>query len=457
MKANLIHLLVALALLAACSETADYTSTTLIEALEESSSDIVSSSSVQDSSTAVSSSSDSIPSSSPVSVSSSSKLISSSSITNSFSSSSVARSSSSSILQHSSSSKRHNDLVDSYIPLQNSSSSAGAIPLQAFIDSNETRLVNVRLLYPVEEGKLDTGFFSPGQCIFYEDGRFKCKQQSCIENVGGTICVPYGGNTITVNYQKNDSSAYSRYFHESTETTLLFDVNLGDSAITSYIPYNDIPEFDKAKVKSHLETLSANGCEVLFRYEGYYRLYAEGLPEGIILYHDGSGLNPAEKYSPVPEGYSIPIGTEEHTFEKVTEPYTALSNPETTDSIINEIPGIQSLVSTCEREDGSHCYNGVFDVFSEKKFADYPYYQKDSIEYSTTKNEYGCRVVSHSYYKYDAAGYCHGWELPDLRKRFSSRLINISTKVPATPIQWTLIYKDQYGRGGTVNITSEFK
>lgn len=315
----------------------------------------------------------------------------------------------------------------------------------------------MRLLYPVEEGKLDTGFFSPGQCIFYEDGSFKCKQQSCVENVGGTISVPYGGITITVNYQKNDSSAYSRYFHESTETTLLFDLNLGDNAITPYIPYNDIPEFDKAKVKSHLETLSANGCEVLFRYEGYYRLYAEGLPEGIILYHDGSGLNPAEKYSPVPEGYSTPIGTEEHTFEKVTEPYTALSNPETTDSIINEIPGIQSLVSTCEREDGSHCYNGVFDVFTEKKFADYPYYQKDSIEYSTTKNEYGCRVVSHSYYKYDAAGYCHGWELPDLRKRFSSRLINISTKVPATPIQWTLIYKDQYGHGGSMEITSVFK
>ena len=82
-----------------------------------------------------------------------------------------------------------------------------------------------------------------------------------MENVGGTISVPYGGITIQVDYHDNDSSAYGRYFHESTETTLLFDVNLGDSAITSYIPYSNIPEFDKANVKSHLETLSATGAK----------------------------------------------------------------------------------------------------------------------------------------------------------------------------------------------------
>ena len=123
-------------------------------------------------------------------------------------------------------------------------------------------------------------------------------------------------------------------------------MNLGDSAITSYIPYSNIPEFDKANVKSHLETLSANGCEVLFRYEGCYRLYAEGLPEGIILYHDGSGLNPTVRYSPFASANS-------EDFEKITEHYTSLSNPETTDSIINEIPCIQSLVDYCEQEYGS--------------------------------------------------------------------------------------------------------
>ncbi|MDD6091056.1 MAG: hypothetical protein PUB71_00925 [Hallerella succinigenes] len=60
---------------------------------------------------------------------------------------------------------------------------------------------------------------------------------------------------------------------------------------------------------------------------------------------------------------------------------------------------------------------------------------------TVSKNEYGCRVVAHSYYKDDMAGYCHGWELPDLAKRYSSRLI----------------YKDQYGRSGSMQITSEFK
>ena len=271
-----------------------------------------------------------------------------------------------------------------------------------------------------------------------------------MEEVGGTIGIPYGGITISVNAQNKDSSAYSRYFHESTETTYLFDLNLGDSAVTSYIPYYNIPEFDKAQAKSHLETLSANGCDVLFRYEGYYRLYAEGLPEGIIFYHDGIGLNPTIRYSPLASEYSIPV-------EKITEDYTCIYNPEKADSITNEIATIQWLVSYCEKEHGSHCNDGIFDVFTEKKFANYPYYEKDSIEYSISRNEYGCKVISHSYYKEEMAGYCHGWELPELPKRFSSRLINISKKVPTGPIHWTLIYKDQYGRGGSVQITSEFK
>ena len=396
MKIKFLYLIAALALFANCSESPSDPTPFTEEISTESSSDMDSSTSISSSSVFESSSSNQV---------SSSSILDSSTEGPSVSSSSVTPSSSSSNFQRSSSSKRHNDLVEPDKPLSSSGSGVATIPLRSFIDSNETRTVNLRVLYPAEEGKLDTGFFSLNQCFLYEDGSFKCKQGQCVENVG---------------------------------------------AITSYIPYSNIPEFDKAKVKSHLETLSANGCEVLFRYEGYYRLYAEGLPEGIILYHDGNGLNPTIRYSPLASANS-------EDFEKITERYTSLSNPETTDSIINEIPSIQSLVDYCEQEHGSHCNNGLFDVFTEKKFADYPYYRKDSIEYSVSKNEYGCRVVAHSYYKEDMAGYCHGWELPDLAKRYSSRLINISAKIPTGPIYWTLIYKDQYGRSGSMQITSEFK
>ena len=328
MKPKFLYLIAALGLFVSCSE-GPLDLTHFIEDLStESSSATDSSSSIQDSSN-----------SSNQNSSSSSNQVSSSSAPSSSFSSSVTHSSSSSILQRSSSSKKHNDMVDPGIPLNSSGSDVATIPLRSFIDSNETRAVNVRLVYPVEDGKLDTGFFSLGQCLLYEDGSFKCKQSSCMEEVGG-------------------SSAYSRYFHESTETTYLFDLNLGDSAVTSYIPYYKIPQFDKAQAKSHLETLSANGCDVLFRYEGYYQLYAEGLPEGIIFYHDGIGLNP-------------------------------IYDQEKADSITNEIATIQWLVNYCEKEYGSHC--------------------------------------------------------------------NISKNVPTGPIHWTLIYKDQYGRGGSVQITSEFK
>ena len=371
MEPKFLYLIAALGLFVSCSE-GPLDLTHFIEDLStESSSATDSSSSIQDSSN-----------SSNQNSSSSSNQVSSSSAPSSSFSSSVTHSSSSSILQRSSSSKKHNDMVDPGIPLSSSGSDVATIPLRSFIDSNETRAVNVRLVYPVEDGKLDTGFFSLGQCLLYEDGSFKCKQSSCMEEVGGAIGIPYGGITITVNAQNKDSSAYSRYFHESTETTYLFDLNLGDSAVTSYIPYYNIPEFDKAQAKSHLETLSANGCEVLFRYEGYYRLYAEGLPEGIIFYHDGIGLNPTIRYSPLAMEYSIPV-------EKITEDYTCIYNPEKADSITNEIATIQWLVNYCEKEYGSHC--------------------------------------------------------------------NISKNVPTGPIHWTLIYKDQYGRGGSVQITSEFK
>lgn len=355
-KIKFLYLIAALVLFANCSESPSDPTPFTEEISTESSSDMDSSTSISSSSVFESSSSNQV---------SSSSILDSSTEGPSVSSSSVTPSSSSSIFQRSSSSKRHNDLVEPDAPLSSSGSGVATIPLRSFIDSNETRTVNLRVLYPAEEGKLDTGFFSLNQCFLYEDGSFKCKQGQCMENVGGTISVPYGGITIQVDYHDNDSSAYGRYFHESTETTLLFDVNLGDSAITSYIPYSNIPEFDKANVKSHLETLSANGCEVLFRYEGYYRLYAEGLPEGIILYHDGSGLNPTVRYSPFASANS-------EDFEKITEHYTSLSNPETTDSIINEIPSIQSLVDYCEQEHGSHCNNGLFDVFTEKKIRRLP-------------------------------------------------------------------------------------
>ncbi len=371
MEPKFLYLIAALGLFVSCSE-GPLDLTHFIEDLStESSSATDSSSSIQDSSN-----------SSNQNSSSSSNQVSSSSAPSSSFSSSVTHSSSSSILQRSSSSKKHNDMVDPGIPLSSSGSNLATIPLRSFIDSNETRAVNVRLVYPVEDGKLDTGFFSLGQCLLYEDGSFKCKQSSCMEEVGGAIGIPYGGITITVNAQNKDSSAYSRYFHESTETTYFFDLNLGDSAVTSYIPYYNIPQFDKAQAKSHLETLSANGCDVLFRYEGYYRLYAEGLPEGIIFYHDGIGLNPTIRYSPLAMEYSIPV-------EKITEDYTCIYNPEKADSITNEIATIQWLVNYCEKEYGSHC--------------------------------------------------------------------NISKNVPTGPIHWTLIYKDQYGRGGSVQITSEFK
>jgi hypothetical protein len=118
------------------------------------------------------------------------------------------------------------------------------------------------MLYPVEDEKLDTGFFNVSDCEFSLDGMFKCAQRGCVAYVGGT------------------------YASGSTDKLLLIDVNLGDSALTSFIPYADFPEFNENRARNFLSTFRKESCTTLYHYEGNYQLEAEGLPEGIILYAD---------------------------------------------------------------------------------------------------------------------------------------------------------------------------
>lgn len=151
MKIKFLYLIAALVLFANCSESPSDPTPFTEEISTESSSDMDSSTSISSSSVFESSSSNQV---------SSSSILDSSTEGPSVSSSSVTPSSSSSIFQRSSSSKRHNDLVEPDAPLSSSGSGVATIPLRSFIDSNETRTVNLRVLYPAEEGKLDTGFFS---------------------------------------------------------------------------------------------------------------------------------------------------------------------------------------------------------------------------------------------------------------------------------------------------------
>ena len=277
-----------------------------------------------------------------------------------------------------------------------------------------------RLLYPVENGKLDTGFFDQGSCDIKTDGSFTCNQKSCIEYVGGYIS--FHSEAMFPNDEH-----YSKYFQGSTDETRLIDINLGDSALTSYIPYADIPEFDINDVKSKLSTLPAATCTTLVQFVSNYKMSASGLPEGFVLHLDAN--------------FNF------ETRERVTEPYSMIFPKEELDTVKANIGENEKRIE--------HGYKLFDEKFYIKQSS---YYGKSSIEYNTYVTDQGCGIVSQSYIPMPtgAAGLCQGWHIPELAKTFSVRFINTSDKTPAS-FTWKLTYMDQFGRGNTIDITTQLR
>lgn len=277
-----------------------------------------------------------------------------------------------------------------------------------------------RLLYPVENGTLDTGFFDQGSCDIKTDGSFTCNQKSCIEYVGGYIS--FHSEAMFPNDEH-----YSKYFQGSTDETRLIDINLGDSALTSYIPYADIPEFDINDVKSKLSTLPAATCTTLVQFVSNYKMSASGLPEGFVLHLDAN--------------FNF------ETRERVTEPYSMIFPKEELDTVKANIGENEKRIE--------HGYKLFDEKFYIKQSS---YYGKSSIEYNTYVTDQGCGIVSQSYIPMPtgAAGLCQGWHIPELAQTISVRFINTSDKTPAS-FTWKLTYMDQFGRGGTIDITTQLK
>ena len=278
-----------------------------------------------------------------------------------------------------------------------------------------------RLLYPVENGALDTGYFDQGDCEILSDGSFACRQKSCVEYVGGYISLHSEGM-----FPGDGSEKHAQYFRGSTDETRLIDINLGDSALTSYIPYADIPEFDIDDIKSKLSTLPAATCTTLIQFVSNYKMSASGLPEGFVLHLDANfALKPSER---------------------VTEPYSMVFPKE-------ELDSVKANISTNENRI-AHGYT----LFNEIQYAKETLFSKSSIEYNTYVSDQGCGIVAHTYNPMPSgmAGLCQGWIIPERARNFSVRLINTSDKTPAS-FTWKLTYMDQFGRGDTIDITTQLR
>ena len=278
-----------------------------------------------------------------------------------------------------------------------------------------------RLLYPVENGALDTGYFDQGDCEILSDGSFACRQKSCVEYVGGYISLHSEGM-----FPGDGSEKHAQYFRGSTDETRLIDINLGDSALTSYIPYADIPEFDIDDIKSKLSTLPAATCTTLIQFVSNYKMSASGLPEGFVLHLDANfALKPSER---------------------VTEPYSMVFPKE-------ELDTVKANISTNENRI-AHGYT----LFNEIQYAKETLFSKSSIEYNTYVSDQGCGIVAHTYNPMPSgmAGLCQGWIIPERARNFSVRLINTSDKTPAS-FTWKLTYMDQFGRGNTIDSTTQLR
>ncbi len=278
-----------------------------------------------------------------------------------------------------------------------------------------------RLLYPVENGTLNTGYFDQGGCEIQNNGSFACRQRSCIEYVGGYIDFHSEGM-----FPNDGDERHAKYFQGNTEETRLIDINLGDSALTSYIPYADIPEFDIEGVKAKLSTLPAATCTTLVQFVSNYKMSASGLPEGFVLHLDAN-------FTLIPS-------------ERVTEPYSMVFPKD-------EIDTVKANISNSEKR-LEHGYT----LFDEIRYAKESLFSKSSIEYNTYVSNQGCGIVAQTYNPMPsgAAGKCQGWIIPERAREFSVRIINTSDKTPAS-FTWKLTYMDQFGRGGTIDITTQLK
>ena len=398
------------AFLAGCSDNAS----DALDASNEPSSDseAVLSSEAEDSSSSVQESSSSDASSSKVS----SSAESSSSSETAASSSSATTSSSANVTPSSSATSSATDPSISE-PIARSSSSYSKLRNEP----EDERHKIYRILYPVENGTLDTGYFDQGGCNIQSDGSFTCRQSSCIEYVGGYISFHSEGM-----FPNDGDERHAQYFRGSTDETRLIDINLGDSALTSYIPYADIPEFDVDGIKAKLATLPAATCTTLVQFVSNYKMSASGLPEGFVLHLDANfALMPSER---------------------VTEPYSMVFPKE-------ELDTVKANISTNENR-LAHGYT----LFNEIQYSKEPTFSKSSIEYNTYVSNQGCGIVAQTYNPMPsgAAGKCLGWIIPERARDFSVRLINTSDKAPAS-FTWKLTYMDQFGRGGTIDITTQLK
>lgn len=312
------------------------------------------------------------------------------------------------------------------------------------IYNEDPRKKNYRLLYPRNDGVIDTAFFPFDECQINNNGTFVCTQNLCWPEIGGKIKVDIGGIEVSLSVAQKDHPSYSEFFHSSNDKNLLIDLNLGDNPLTHYIPYANIPEILQRGMKGKFSKLPSASCSALKKVTEPYLFQAIGLPEGMILYCDS---NHTDYTSTNEEPYALLFP--EDKLEKVQ---ASILNETWWDSLWAALDRDEYLWDTFDHDEIHWLDSLYFEPIDHNTSERTDFQRKASI------NAFGCGELSYTYnLKITQYGSCKGWRLPEEAKEYNCRLLNTSGNKPPDTVYWTLVYKDQHNRSGTLDLRSTFK
>ena len=206
----------------------------------------------------------------------------------------------------------------------------------------------------------------------------------------------------TIYGNKSPSISQARKFNtklQKKQKIIYKDLNFGKDAIVNYIPIADIPAFDRNNVAHFFSYISGDPCSKLLTFRSNYKIEAIGLPDYFKW----------EEY-------------------KARE---CLNNPDI--FIKKNSAGQNTCINKC---------TVLTDVLTDLSKS-----PKDLKLIHPTNNisNRPRRVVVNVRY------------LPQKKEIYEYQLLNTSILYKDTTFSWKLVYKDQYSRGDTLDITTKFE
>jgi len=194
-------------------------------------------------------------------------------------------------------------------------------------------------------------------------------------------------------WQKNDTNHKKKQKVIYKDSNNYKDLNFGKDAIVNYIPIADIPAFDRNNVANFFSYISGGPCSKLLTFSSNYKIEAIGIPDDF-------------KWK------------KRNAHEMLIHKNAAGQN-------------------TCILE--QNIYKSLQNLLSK------PPKELKLIHSTNKKIAYQPRLDVY---------FCY---LPEKKEIYEYQLLNYSLLYKDTTFSWKLVYRDQYGRGDTLDITTKFE